>query len=132
MSKETSLQKREAQAPHGEWTTERKIFLPRADIYETPEAIVVLADMPGVDEKNIDITLEKNVLTITGKVEQFKPEGYELAYAEYDIGDYQRSFTLSNEIDQNEIEAVMKNGVLKLTLPKAAPARARKITVKSE
>jgi len=114
-----------------EGTRNRKIYLPRVDIYETKDAIVLVADMPGVDEKSVNITLEKNVLTVTGtpEIEHFK--GYHLALAEYDIGDYQRSFSLSDQIDGEKIDAAMKNGVLRLTLPKAEPAKARKINVKA-
>lgn len=134
MSNETkTLNKQEAQAPQGtEWTRSRPVFMPRVDIYETSGEIVILADMPGVDDKHVDITLEKNVLTIHGKVEPTAIEGHTLAYEEYVEGDYQRAFSLSDEVDQNGISAAVKNGVLKLTLPKAAPAKARKIDVKAE
>ena len=114
-----------------ERTRDRKAYVPRADIYETEEEIVVLADMPGVDENSVDITLEKNVLTINGLVEPEYPENYSLSFAEYEVGDYQRSFTLSNYIDQENIQATVKNGVLELRLPKAGPAKAKKITVKA-
>jgi HSP20 family protein len=113
-----------------ERTHTRRVYVPRVDIYETDEAITMLADMPGVDEKAVDITLDKNVLTINGEVETARPDTYSLAYAEYEVGDYTRSFTLSNEIDQDKIEAGVKNGVLRLTLPKAGPAQTRKITIK--
>lgn len=114
-----------------ERTRARRAYVPRVDIYETDEAIIVLGDMPGVDEKSVDITLEKNVLTINGYVEPVQPDNYSLAYAEYEAGDFQRSFTLSNEIDQDKIEATVKNGVLRLYLPKAGPAKTRKITIKA-
>jgi HSP20 family molecular chaperone IbpA len=113
-------------------TRPRKLFVPRADIYESAEKIIVYADMPGVCENSLDITLEKNVLTINGYVESEAPAGYTLAYAEYKVGDYRRAFTLSNEIDREGIEATMKNGVLKLTLPKSKDTQPRKITVKGE
>jgi HSP20 family protein len=114
-----------------EGTRNRKTYLPRVDIFETKEAIVLVADMPGVDENSVTITLEKNVLTLTGEpeIEHFK--GYNLALAEYDVGDYQRSFNLSGQINGDEIDASMKNGVLRVTLPKAKPAKARKINVKA-
>lgn len=114
-----------------ERTRSRKAYVPQADIYETAEDIVVVADMPGIDEKSVDITLEKNILTINGYVESEAPQNYSLAYAEYEVGDYERSFTLSNQIDQEKIEATVRNGVLRLRLPKAGPAKARKIVVKS-
>ncbi len=114
-----------------ERTRSRKAYVPRADIYETNDEIFVVADMPGVDENSVDITLEKNVLTINGYVESEAPENYSLAYAEYEVGDYQRSFTLSNQIDLDKIEAAVKHGVIRLRLPKAGPAKARKIAVKA-
>jgi HSP20 family molecular chaperone IbpA len=128
------MQKQEAQAPQGaEFTRARRVFMPRADIYEIPEAIVLVADMPGVDEKGVDITLEKNVLTISGHVEPEKvAENARLAYEEYEVGDYQRVFTLSDEVDREHIEAALKNGVLRVTLPKAGAAKTKKISVKAE
>jgi HSP20 family molecular chaperone IbpA len=114
-----------------ERTRECQCFIPRADIYETDDAIMVLVELPGVDENSLDITLEKNVLTINGYTEIPQMEGYQLAYREYEIGDYTRSFRLSDEIDREGIEASMKNGELHLRLPKAGPAKARKISVKA-
>ena len=86
--------------------------------------------MPGVSESAVDVTLEKNVLTINGYVNDETPEGYDLAYAEYRVGDYHRKFTVSNEIDQDNIEATMNDGVLRLHLPKVGP-KTRKIAVKA-
>jgi HSP20 family molecular chaperone IbpA len=108
-----------------------KVYVPRVDIYETEHDIVAVADIPGVDENSVEIMVEKNVLTIHGRVEPDVPENVSLAYAEYDVGDYERRFTLSNEIDQDQIEATVKNGVLHLRLPKAGPAKTRKISVKA-
>lgn len=110
----------------------RAVFMPRADIFETKDALVVLADMPGVDESGIDISLEKNELTVRGSVKAPAFENYRLAYEEYAVGDYARSFTIGNDIDRSNISATLKNGVLKLTLPKAQQALARKIVVKGE
>ncbi len=108
-----------------------KAYVPRVDIYETDDAVHVIADMPGVDEKSVDITLEKNVLSIYGEVNPDKPANYSLAYAEYEMGDYERKFTLSDEIDRDKIEASVKDGVLRLVLPKAGPAKTRRIPVKA-
>jgi HSP20 family molecular chaperone IbpA len=105
-------------------------FIPRSDIVETEDQYLLALDMPGVEEGSIDITLEKNVLTINGQSVQEDPEGYSLAVAEYRVGDYERSFRLTNEINRDEIDAVYQNGVLRLTLPKAEEAKARKISVK--
>lgn len=135
MAPENELQvqetKQEVEQSDVERTQARKAFVPQADIYETDQEIIVVADVPGVDENTIDITLEQGVLTINGSVEPTLPEGYSLAYAEYDVGDYQRSFRLSNRIDQGGIEATVKDGVLRLRLPKAREAQTKKITVHS-
>jgi HSP20 family protein len=133
-TKDTQIQeveKQEIVEDGAERTWDKKAFVPRADIYETDNEIVVVADMPGVDENSVDITLEKNVLTINGYIEPVQPENYNLAYAEYEEGDYQRSFTLSNEIDLSKIEAVVKNGVLQVHLPKIGEAKTKKIAVKA-
>ena len=86
--------------------------------------------MPGVDEHSVDITLEKNVLTIQGLVEPVYPADYSITYAEYEDGDYQRKFTLTNQVDQDKIEATLREGVLRLKLPKIVPTQ-RKISVKA-
>lgn len=135
MTEETALQvedteKQEVAEIGAERTRDRLAFVPRADIYETDEAITVVADMPGVDETTLDITLENNVLSINGYVELVPPEGYSLTYAEYRVGDYQRAFTLSDQIDRDGIEAIIKDGVLRLYLPKITEAKKRKIAVK--
>jgi HSP20 family molecular chaperone IbpA len=127
------IQKREAQTPQGvEWASARKVFMPRTDICDKADEIIVMADMPGVDEASADVTLENGVLTINGKVKECACKDHVMHSQEYEIGDYQRAFTLSDEVDQNGIQAVVKNGVLTLRLPKVPRARARKITVKAE
>ncbi len=131
MTKEMS--KKEAGTPDGiERTRPQKVYTPDVDILERKDDIVVTADLPGVDEKTLDITLEKNVLTIYGRVEPFVPEKHRVAYSEYGVGDYQRAFTLSDEVDKDRIQATMKNGVLRLVLPKAEAAKTRKILVSTE
>jgi len=114
-----------------ERTREQPAFVPRVDIYETDTAIVVVADMPGVSEDSVDITVEKGVLTINGDVDPELPEGYSLAHAEYRVGDFVRSFSLSNEINQDAIEATLKDGVLRVTLNKITEAQTKKIAVKA-
>jgi HSP20 family molecular chaperone IbpA len=114
-----------------ERTRSTNVFTPDVDILEKDESIIVLADIPGVGESGVDITLEKDVLSIYAKVEPEVPEKHQLLRAEYGIGDYQRSFTISNEIDREKIEATVKNGVLRLVLPKAKAAQTKKITVQA-
>lgn len=108
-----------------------KTFVPRVDIYENKDSLFLLADMPGVDEKTVDIELEKNVLTITGRVENGHVKDAAMMYSEYEIGDYERVFTLSDQIDRDKIVATVKNGVLRLELPKAEKVKPKKIAIKA-
>lgn len=114
---------------NNEYTQPVRTYAPRVDIVENSDSIVIQADMPGVNENSIDITLEKNVLTIDGYVEAVHPENHNAIYTEYEAANYHRSFTLSNMVDRNSIAASVKDGVLNLTLPKAAEAQPRKIAV---
>lgn len=126
------VDKEEVEVVEGaERTRPVKAYVPRADIYETDDSLVIVADMPGVDEHSVDITLEKNVLNLKGYLDFETPENYSLAYAEYEVGDYERSFTLSDEIDRDKIEATISDGVLRVFLAKAGPAKTKKISVKS-
>jgi len=121
---------RKEQLPlEAESTRNRRVFIPRVDIKELYDALELIADMPGVDENHIDITLEKNVLTLMGTIEPERYEGYHVSYAEYDVGDYKRSFTLTDEIDRDRIAANIKNGVLRVRLPRAESTKPKKITV---
>jgi HSP20 family protein len=106
-------------------------FTPAVDIFETDTGITLVADMPGVKAKNLDIDLHKSVLTIKGDV--VSPEGANETdiFREYNTGSYVRQFTLSDAIDQSKIDAELKDGVLKLVLPKAEKAVPRKIAVKA-
>jgi HSP20 family molecular chaperone IbpA len=106
-----------------------KVFVPQTDIYETPEAFHVLANMPGVDVADLDVTLEKNVLTLRGHGVAPIPDSLTLANHEYDTGDFERTFTLSDEIDDDSIAATVCNGVVDITLPKAKDAEIKKITI---
>jgi len=106
-----------------------KTFVPRVDIYETREALILIADMPGVDDKTVDVELEKNILTISGRVEDGKLMDHTLVFSEYEVGDYERAFTLSDEIDREKIKATVKQGVLRLELPKAEKVKPKKITI---
>jgi len=131
--KEKALQveKEELSLEEGtEWARDRRIFIPRADIYETDENIVVAVDVPGASEDQIDVTLEKDLLSIKALVDTKDPEGYALTLAEYQVGDYQRSFKLNGEINRDKIEASYRDGVLRLYLPKAEEVKAKKIAIK--
>jgi HSP20 family molecular chaperone IbpA len=108
----------------------RRRHAPRVDVIERKDDIVLLADMPGVDGRAVDITIEKDVLTIRGRAVSEAGEGSGLTRREYGVGDYERAFTLPGDIDRERIEAAMKNGVLRLVLPRAEVARPRRIKIK--
>jgi HSP20 family protein len=131
--KTTEVQKQEMEKGERiERSREARIFNPDVDIVERKNDIVVVADMPGIDEASVDITLENNVLSIYGKVDWDVPEKLKLIHGEYGIGDYQRVFTLSGDVNREKIEATVNNGVLKIVLPKAEVAKTKKIAVRAE
>lgn len=102
---------------------------PSVDITENDKELLLFADMPGVDEKGVDIELNGHNLMIRGQVTPVVVDGYATIYAECRPGSYERSFTLGDTMDCEGIKAVMKDGVLRLSLPKIANAQARKIPV---
>jgi HSP20 family protein len=114
-----------------ERTRARPVYAPHTDIFETEDGLVILADMPGVSPDGVDVTLERNVLTIRGRTEDSPPQGFSPVYLEYQPGDYERVFTLSEDIEAERIEAGVKNGVLRLLLPKAGPAQTKRIQVRA-
>ena len=105
-------------------------YIPAVDIYESPEALTLVADMPGVGSDNVAIDVHDNHLTLRGTV-TIEGEKERVLLQEYGVGDYFREFTLGRTIDQTKIEASMKHGVLTLTLPKAEAIKPRKISVKT-
>jgi HSP20 family protein len=111
----------------GESTHEGVRYVPDVDIVETDDAITMWVDMPGVKRENVDIDLQENVLTLTGTVDP--PPEARPVYREYAVGGFQRRFTLGEKIDQEKIAARLDNGVMTLTLPKAAPHKPRKIEI---
>jgi HSP20 family molecular chaperone IbpA len=133
MTTETSvIQKEETEAPQGaERASAQVVFRPLVDIIDSPEAIFLVADMPGVAEGGADVSLEKNVLTIRGSVKTHESEGYTRGRTEYRVGDFERVFTISSEIDREHIEATLNNGVLRVTLPKAKSNGTKKVAVKA-
>lgn len=105
-------------------------FIPAADIIEKPDALVIILDLPGADPATLDVSLDEHVLSISAQPTATEPEGYKALYTEYRDGAYERKFVISDQIDGDNIDAVLRNGVLRLTLPKAAQSPARKISVK--
>jgi HSP20 family molecular chaperone IbpA len=123
-------EKTEVASP-AEQTRSGLVFTPAVDIYETAKEIMLLADMPGVRAAGLNIDLHENVLTLDGDVNAPEGEGETDVIREYRTGKYYRQFTISEIIDQSQIEAQMRDGVLHLRLPKVEEAKPRKITVKA-
>ena len=129
MSNEMTQTTDKTPAEPPETTTGGRIFRPLTDIVETDEGVTLMLEMPGVGADDVEVTLERRVLTIRGKVRATSPEKLQLAYAEYGEGDFERSFTLSDDFDPDKIGASVSNGVLTVTLPRAAEAQPKKIAV---
>ena len=112
-----------------ESTVPLRSFLPVADIFETDQALKVVVEMPGVGKENVEVGVENDVLTITGRVDISKYQGLQPLYTEYNIGNYSRGFQLSSKIDQESIKAELKDGVVTIILPKSEKAKPRRISV---
>lgn len=109
---------------------EENYLLPPVDIFEKEDCLVVLADLPGVGKQGVEVRVDNNVLTIQGAPE----EEYKATplYEEYGLLPFFRQFELNEAIDQDKIRADLKNGVLRLELPKAEKAKPKNIEVKVE
>ncbi len=107
------------------------VFSPAVDIFETEKEITVLADMPGVQPDDLTIDLRDNVLTLDGDVANPQGSNEVEILREYRTGKYRREFTLSQVIDQSKIDAELKDGVLRVILPKVGEVLPRKIAVKA-
>lgn len=130
-SKELQVKEKQEVSSPAEQTTPGLVFTPSVDIFETEKEIVLLADMPGVQAKSLNIDLRENTLTLDGGIEPFETANEKDVMIEYEVGKYYRQFSLSEVIDQEKIDAQFKDGVLRLTLPKVEKAAPRKITVQA-
>ncbi|GAB4385159.1 Hsp20/alpha crystallin family protein [Albidovulum sp.] len=112
-------------------TATTRIFRPLTDIVETREGVHIFMEMPGVAAEDVEIDLEQRILNVRGRVHPKSPETFELVHAEYAEGDYERAFSLGEEVDADRIEARMQDGVLSLFLPRSEEAKVRRIEVKA-
>ena len=131
MSKELTVKSPTSLAEKQEDTRPVRTFAPNVDIRETDEALWLWADMPGAAEDSIDVRLDNGQLSIRGKVGVDAYKELTPVYTEYNIGEFVRSFRVGNEVDVEQIEARIANGVLELKLPKQARARARRIPIQA-
>jgi HSP20 family molecular chaperone IbpA len=109
---------------------DRPTYRPQVDVYESEDRYVLVADVPGSAEGDIDLALEKDVLTLYAKVAEPQFEGFEPRWRGYGVGDWRRSFRLSEAVDREGIDASVKDGVLRVTLPKAKESLRKTIQVK--
>jgi len=108
----------------------RRTYAPPVDIYENAEELLIVTDMPGVAQDGVTVNLEKRELTLEGKRSRQEGEGNPLA-VENDALDYRRSFLLPQGIDVEKISAELRQGILRVRVPKAAAAKPRQIQVKA-
>ena len=104
---------------------------PPVDVYETSDGIKLIADMPGVSKEHLRLQAEANTLTIEGELQFEMAERMEALYADVRSTLYRCSFVLSSELDTSQIEAILKDGVLAVRIPKRAAFRPRRIEVQS-
>ncbi len=129
MANEVELRSNKEVAPVHDSAEAARYYSPYTDIYENADAVIVEMDMPGVDRESVDVRLERNVLSVTARTDSRRYDGLEPLYTEYSAGNFARSFTVSRDIDRDRISARLTDGVLRVELPKAASAVARRIEV---
>lgn len=128
----TNLMRREsteAQTVEGRANQQDRWLLPKATVYNRNENVILEVEMAGVTREKVEVSVERDELTITGYREVENYEGVEILYQERPPYNYRRTFVLSEAIDGNRISAAFENGVLKLTLPKAESAKPKKIDI---
>ena len=128
-ARELKVREKQEVSTNAEQTRPGSVYTPDVDIFESDKEITLLADMPGVTTDNLNIDLRDDVLTLTGEAETDGEASEESIVVEYGVGKYYRQFTLSEVVDQAKITADLKDGVLRLVLPKVEKATPRKITV---
>jgi HSP20 family molecular chaperone IbpA len=129
MAQELTNKQTNENAAVAEQTRNGTTYTPRFDILETEGELLLCGDLPGVTKDSLDVRFEDGELTIHGRVEP-RHTDREFVYGEYGIGDFYRSFTISEAVDAEKISAELHSGVLTLHLPKAEAVKPRKITVK--
>ncbi len=108
------------------------VFTPPIDIFETPEGLVLLADLPGVTLESLELQVQDNKLTLFGRVKSDIPPEARLIHQEYALGHFLRSFILSDEVDHERITAKLNQGVLEVVLPQLRKSEPRRIQVTIE
>jgi HSP20 family molecular chaperone IbpA len=129
--KQTAIEEKKTDAVQAETTRDEPVFVPDTDIYEHEDRFTVIADMPGVDQEHVAVSLEDRVLTVEGRTTLEAPEGYDLRHAEYADGRFERSFRIPVDVNTEGIRAVINNGVLRVDIPRAEKQGPRTIKVEA-
>lgn len=121
-----------APPPPPEYPVEQVVFTPPIDIFETPEGLVLQADLPGVSSESLELQIQDNKLSLYGKVSLPIPAGARMIHQEYQVGHFLRSFILSDEVDHERISAKLNQGVLEVILPRLSKPEPRRIQIQIE
>ena len=133
MADDANIEERSiGEVAEAERTRSGRVYRPNVDILAGEDELTLLADVPGVKSEDMDIHFEGGMLTLHGQVKEREPEGATRLLHEYGIGDFHRTFQVSEVIDASRITAELRNGVLTLHLPKVEAARPRKIAVEQK
>jgi HSP20 family molecular chaperone IbpA len=124
-----TLQNKEQQSCCANGTSPRRVFRPVADVITSDHGVTLRVDLPGARESDVDVTLDRDTLSIRARVEPPKQEGLTPLLTEYHIGDYERKFRIAEEIDRENIEATFRNGVLTLKLARTKAAGPTKVKI---
>ena len=130
MNENTEMTAKRQTSPMQERRDSTQALRPAVNIFEDADGITLEADMPGVSKDRLQLQVERDQLVIEGDVELRMPDGMEALYADIRATRYSRAFALSRELDAEQIDASLKNGVLRLRIPKRAEVRPRKIEVR--
>jgi len=128
-AQELKVQQKQEVASQQEKTVPARFYTPPTDIFETGDALKIVMEVPGVPRNAVEIKVENDVLSVEGYIETTNYEGLDPLYTEYPVGHFARSFTLPSQVDQNNITALLEEGVLTLTLNKTPESKPRRITV---
>jgi HSP20 family protein len=114
----------------GDAQREQPFVIPPVDVFENESGITLLADLPGVSRERLGVRVDGETLVVEATAATPQPREMQLVYGEAQYPSYKRQFTLSRELDASRIEAALKDGVLRLTIPKLEEAKPRRVEVR--
>ena len=129
MNRELQTTDRTTSPDNAQQQQQQPFVVPPVDVFEDASGITLLADLPGVSKERLDVRVDGDALVIEATAATSGPDNLELVYGEAQFASYRRRFTLSRELDTSRIDAQLKDGVLRLAIPKAEEAKPRRIQV---